>query len=425
MAILDISLVTKAIRRLLEESVKNSPAWTPRPDPTVSVLPPDKLKAGSLGLYLYHVSEDSHFKNQPPAGTSADAVPVRYTPMGLNLYYLLTTDGVVDKDNDMYDAQLLIGLAVKTLHDYPELTDNTVVDGVKILDVVGLSKTDTRLKISMQPTAHNEAVTYWTAGQSPLRLSAYYQVYVILLEPEDPPTRAGRVLDYGVHTFVSGSPRLTGSRNTITITIPVSGTAQEIELRPAEVPIGSPIEFIGVNLTGDETKLLIKSGLRPKPVEADLSWGVIAKNKRVLATAKEKIDGNDILPGIYSAAVQVVSYRLMPDDSRRAFLNTSNETPFTITPHIENIGAPDAAGNVTITGHIFKHADIKSRHIQVFLGSKPLPKGAAGALNPGEYEVVDASTLKLRLPTGVAKGYVPFRLLINGAESPLEWIKVP
>jgi len=116
MAILDISLVTKAIRRLLEESVKNSPAWNPRPDPTISVLPPDKLKAGSLGFYLYHVSEDSHFKNQPPAGTSADAVPVRYNPMGLNLFYLLTTDGIVDEDNKVYDAQLLLGLAVKTLH---------------------------------------------------------------------------------------------------------------------------------------------------------------------------------------------------------------------------------------------------------------------------------------------------------------------
>ena len=423
MAILDISLITKAIRRLLEESVKNSPAWKPRSKPTVSVLPPDKLKAGSLGLYLYHVSEDSHFKNQPPAGTGADAVPVRYNPMGLNLFYLLTTDGVVDEDNKVYDAQLLLGLAVKTLHDYPRLTDNLVVHGVKIFDVVGLSKTDTRLKISMQPMAHNEAVTYWTAGQSPLRLSAYYQVYVTLLEPEDPPSRAGRVLDYGVHTFAGGSPRLTGSQNKLNLSVPVSGTAQEIELRPAEVAIGSRVEFAGVNLTGDETKLLIKNGLWPKPVEADPSWGVIADNNRVLATVRENIDGNPILPGIYSAAVQVISYRLMPDGSRRAFPNTSNETPFTITPRIESISAPDVAGNVTITGHIFKHADIKPEHIQVFLGSQPLVKGTSGSLNPGEYAVDDESTLKLRL-TAAAKGYVPFRLLINGAESPPQWIEV-
>jgi len=271
--------------------------------------------------------------------------------------------------------------------------------------------------------AHNEAVTYWTAGQSPLRLSAYYQVYVTLLEPEDPPSRAGRVLDYGVHTFVSGSPRLTGSQNTITIIVPVSGTVQEIELRPAEVPIGSRVEFAGVNLTGDETKLLIKSGLWPKPVEADLSWGVIAENNRVLATVRENIDGNPILPGIFSAAVQVISYSLMPDGSRRAFPNTSNETPFTITPRIKNITTPDVAGNLTITGHIFKHADIKPEHIQVFLGSQPLSKGTSGALNPGEYAVDDESTLKLRL-TAAAKGYVPFRLLINGAESSPQWIEV-
>jgi len=425
MAILDVSLVTKAIRRLLEESVKNSPAWNPRPDPTVSVLPPDKLKSGSLGLYLYHVAEDSHFKNQPAAGTSADPVPVRHNPMGLNLFYLLTTDGVVDEDNKVYDAQLLLGLALKTLHDYPELTDKTKVHGLELFEAVGLSKTDTRLKISMQPLAHNEAVTYWTAGQSPLRLSAYYQVYVILLEPEKPPTRTGRVLDFGVHTFVGGSPRLTGSRNTLSLILPATGTTQEVELRPAEVPIGSPVEFTGANLTGDETNLIIKSGRWSQGVTAGLGWGVIAKDDRVQATVREIIDGTDILPGIYSAAVQVVNYRLMPDGSRRAFANTSNETPFTITPRIETVGAPDGAGNVEIKGHVFQHPDIKVEQIQVFLGALPLTEGLAGALNPGEYAVVDEETLELRLAADTAAGHLPFRLLINGAESPPAWIKVP
>ena len=85
MAILNVGLVTKVIKRVIEESVKDSSAWSPRPDPIISVLPPDKLEEGTLGVYLYHISEDTHFKNQPPVGTSADPVPVRYTPMGLML----------------------------------------------------------------------------------------------------------------------------------------------------------------------------------------------------------------------------------------------------------------------------------------------------------------------------------------------------
>jgi len=81
MAILDVSLVTKSLRRLILENVKESPAWKPRDAPAISPMPPDKLKAETMGLYLYHMVEDPALKNQPPASGSSDPVPVRYTPM--------------------------------------------------------------------------------------------------------------------------------------------------------------------------------------------------------------------------------------------------------------------------------------------------------------------------------------------------------
>jgi len=424
MAILDVSLVTKVIKRVIEESVKVSPVWSPRDAPTISVLPPDKLDADSLGVYLYHLSEDAHFKNQPPVGTSTDPVPVRYTPMVLNLFYLITTDAKVDSDNKMLDAQLLLGIAIKSLHDYPTLTDDSVVNGINVFEDVGLDKTDTRLRITMQPTMYNEAVSYWTAGQSPLRLSAYYNVSVVLLEPEEPPTRAGRVLDYGVHTFVTGSPRLATSKNILSVTIPDTGETQEIELRPAQVPIGSRVELLGVNLTGDDTQFILNNSLWSEPVTADLSWGVIATNERVIATVQDQIDGNDILPGMYTAKALVSEHRTMPDGSTRTFIKASNETPFTITPRIDTISAPDASGNVTVTGFRFQHADISTEDVQVFLGVDPRSRGTAGALNPGEYAITSPGILELRLPTDTSPGHVPFRLLIKGAESPPAWIEV-
>ena len=424
MAILDVGLVTRVIRRVIEESVKSSPAWSPRPDPTISVLPPDKLEDGSLGVYLYHISEDPAFKNQPPGGTSSDPVPVRYTPMGLNLFYLITTDAKADTDNKMLDAQLLLGLAMKALHDYPTLTDDSDVNGVKVFEEVGLEKTDTRLRITMQPTAHNEAVSYWTAGQSPLRLSAYYNVSVVLLEPEKPPTRAGRVLGYDVHTFVTGSPRLATSKNTLNVTIPTTGVTQKIELRPAQVPIGGRLELLGLNLSGDHTELVLSNSRWSGPVRADVSWGVTATGERVLATVQNQSDSNQILSGTYTAKVLVSEHRTMPDGSTRTFIKASNETPFTITPRIDTVSAPDAFGNVSVTGFRFQHADIAPEHIQVFLGADPLSTGTAGALNPGEYAITGPGNLELRLPTGTSPGFVPFRLLIHGAESPPAWIEV-
>jgi hypothetical protein len=424
MAILNVGLVTKVIKRVIELSIKESSAWKPRPDPTISVLPPDKLDDGSLGIYLYHLSEDPHLKNQPSVGTSADPVPVRYTPMGLNLFYLITTDAKTHAEIKMLDAQLLLGLAIKSLHDYPVLSDGSVVENIKVFEEVGIDKTDTHLRITMQPTAPNEAVSYWTAGQSPLRLSAYYNVSVVLLEPEEPPTRAGRVLDYGVHTFVTGSPRLATSRNTLTLTIPDTGVTQEIELRPAQVSIGSRLEFLGVNLSGDDIKLVINNSRWSEAVSADLSWGATATDERVIATVQEQIDGNDILPDMYTAKILISEHRTMPDGSTRTFIKSSNETPFTITPRIDTISAPDVSGNVTVTGFRFRHADIAADDIQVFLGRDPLSIGTAGLLNPGEYAITSPGNLELRLTADTLPGHVPFRLLINGSESPPAWIEV-
>jgi hypothetical protein len=425
MAILDVSLVTKSLRRLILENVKESPAWKPREAPTISPLPPDKLKAENMGLYLYHMVEDPYLKSQPPASNADAPVPVRYTPMGLILHYLITTDNLVTEDNKMYDAQLLLGLAVKTLHDFPVVTDATKVHGVEIFKEVGIDKTETILRMSMQPLAYNEAVNYWTAGQSPLRLSAYYQVSVVLLEPEEPPTRAGRVLEYGVYSFVTGAPRLTGSENVLTVTIPGTTTSQDILLRPAEVPIGAAVVFTGVDLSSDDTRLIVKFNKWDDAVIADLAWAVSATADRIYATVQQTVGGRTVLPGIYTAKVQTTTTRTAPNGDLKTFTQTSNETPFTITPHITSpIMTPSGTGLVQVQGSLFEHADIEAKDVEVFLGAERLVAGTAGSLNPGEYAVIDATHLELQLPTGVAPGHVPFRLLINGAESPPSWVNI-
>ncbi len=424
MAIINLSLVSKALKKVIENSVVSSSAWNKVQPPTVSIMPPDKLKTDSLGLYLYHVCEDPALKNQPPASSSNDSTPVRYTPMALNLYFLLTTDAQVDTDDKMEDAQLLMGLAIKALHDYPLLTDNTVINTKKIFQEAGIDQTGTKLKITMQPTPYNEAVSYWTAGQSPLRLAAYYNVSVVLLEPEDPPTRTGRVLDYGIHTFITGAPKLNSSKNILTVTLPDSGVSQDIELRPAEVPMGSRFELLGINLNGDETELVLNNSRWGAGITADTGWGVIATDDRIMALTQNQIDGIDILPGIYTAKALVSENRTMPDSSIHTFSNSSNETPFTITPRIDNVGNPDLNGNLTVNGFRFEHADIETENVAVYLAAEELTSGSAGALNPGEYAITDASTLTLRLPAVTASGFVPFRLIINGAESAPAWVEV-
>lgn len=434
MALLDISLVTRALIRVVQAYVPESGVWTGVDPVPVSPLPPDKLDPGMLGIHLYHISEDAQFKNQPAPG--ADSPPVRYTPMGLNLYYQLSAH-TGDDDDSTYQAQLLLGLALKAFHDYPVLTDETEVNEVVIFaeDCEYLSDADNRIRLTLQPIPHNEAMSFWTAGSTPSRLAAYYQASVILLEPEKPHTRAGRVLSYGVHTFVTGTPRLDGSKNTLTISVPGTATSRELNLCPAEVPSAGPgepplesrVTFTGIGLAGDETHLLLRSASLTEPRQADASWGVVATPNRVLATVRETIDGEVVLPGVHAATVRVVHQRTMPDGSVRRFEQTSNGTPFTITPRIDAIDVPDDASEVfTVHGYIFEHDDLRSEDLQVYLGMERLESWTTGALERGQFAVSNPFTLEMRLPEGLAPGdHTPFRLLINGAESAPRWIEVP
>ena len=118
-----ISLLEQNINRLLEPN-----------DSTVTVVPTAPNQVGDselnrLSLYLYHVSEDPYYRNMPGAGS--DPPNVAKAPMGLCLYYILTAHHTSsDVDADALTQQQLLGLALKTFHDIPIVTDNTTIDGM-------------------------------------------------------------------------------------------------------------------------------------------------------------------------------------------------------------------------------------------------------------------------------------------------------
>lgn len=446
--------VTHSLTTLIKAAVEASKA-SGNLAVTVSARPPDQLKGSSntLGLYLYHIAENTQYKNRPPPGS--DVPPVRYTPMGLDLFYQLTAHGE-QSEAGIEQAHLMMGLAVKSLRDYPVIDESTKVVNTKIqpnkitkvLDS-NLKDSGTRLKITLQPLPHNEAVSFWTAGSSPLQVAAYYQVYVVLLDPEESQTRAGRVLTYGTYADVSGTPHLNGTRNSIEFTDP-RGSKNEIELRPAQaapapagsVSIESQVKFSGSNLIGDKTTLILKNSLWDEPVNVkDTSWSIKARDNQVTATIREDVGGKKVLPGIYAAMLKVSSERELPDGSKRAFNFTSNETPFVVSPRIDTITGPDTQNLVKVNGFIFKYL-VNSKNVitvQVYVGDVRLRPGKTVAnLNQGEFGIHEplppqAPQLHLRLPKSedlpppLAYGgnnYLPLRVFINGAESLPKWIKV-
>jgi hypothetical protein len=424
MALLDLSLVTSALVKLLDENIKASSAWGATPGLAVSAIAPDRLAGdAALGMYLYHVSEDAAFKNKEWPGRPAS--PIRYSPMGIDLHYVLSAHSDLEGELSPLREQLMMGLALKTLHDFPLIDDTTMVSGVRIFPTT-LSDSDNKLRISWRPVPPHEAVSYWTAGSQPLRLSAYYEVQVILLEPDEPPAAAGRVLTYNLFTFVGGLPSLDASRSKVTFTLPIETLARTVEVQPAQCAIDDDIALIGANLSGDTVALLVRPPGKADPVQADPAWGGTSNGSELFAKVRRTLNGVVVIPGTYGAVVKTTHRFVGGDGVTRIAEQLSNETPFVVVPGVVAISLLSLTGVFTMTGGIFQDAAIAAASVRIYIADQQLVAGTAGALSSGQYAVLDATHVELRLPTGLTPGtFARVRIAINGAESPPNWIAVP
>ena len=424
MPLLDLSLVTQALTRLIEAGVTSSQEWPVGEALKVTPEPPHKLTGErTIGFYLYYVVEVAHLKNASAAG--AGDIPLRQTPMGLELRYQLTPHSTLPGVNGTIKEQLMMGLAMKTLRDFPALDDRTEISGTPIFPPA-LQNRDNRLRITLQPTPPNEALQYWTTGSQPARLAAYYHVMTALFDADRPASRSGRVLSYGVHTFVRGAPRLDASRNRIQFTLPGETAPRDLELRPAEVPVGSEVVFFGTGLGGDQTQLWIRSARFPAALQVDaLQWGVTATDEQVSARVQEFAGSETVLPGPYGAFVKVVTMRTASDGRARRFEHVSNETPFSVAPRIDAV-SPFAGGLATVTGFNFDPSLLRDDAIQVFLGEHALVRRDTGTPAAGEFRPLSAASLTFRLPASAPAGAtLPLRILVNRAESAPRWVVVP
>jgi len=423
MAILDLAFVTKTLVEVVKRAIAASPA-APAQAVKVTSLPPDMLSEdNSIGLYLYHFVEEAAHKNQPWRGRPDK--PIRFSPMGLNLHYVVSAHSEAQDNEGPYREQLLMGLTAKALHDYPIIDDDTTVGGVKVVPT-GMLGDENKIRIALRHVAPNEAVSYWTAGSKPLRLSSYYEVSVVLLEPEEPTQASGRVLTYAIDTFVGGLPRLLGSRSRVTFTIPGETSARAIDVQPAQPAIGDAFTLIGSGLGGGSIELLVRGPNAPDARPVGASWGVSAFGDEVSAAVQDDIDGAPSVPGTYAASLRMTRTTALANGGTHTDVVLSNETPFQIVPAVTSVGAPDAAGVFLVTGKIFQDPALNASSVRASIGATALVQGTFGALATGEFAVSSPTVIQMRLPTGGASGQsLPVRVVIEGCESPPAWVVVP
>jgi len=445
MAVWDIGDVTSSLILLIQQAFLTSPAWQNPVQPLViPEIPGDQLDIGHnvIGIYLYHVKEQKEYGNFQTVG--GDAPPVRVLPTAMTLYYQVSARHYQEQNDGMgaLVEQQMMSVAIKVLHDYPFLDDATMINGLPVFNN-NLMGNENRFNISQQPIPYGDAVHNWTAGQSPLRLSAYYDLSTLFLMPDQARSYTGRVLTYGNYIFLKGAPQITGSQNIIGYTLPGDTVQRQIKVQPAQsppaklppapVPIDSMISFFGSGFEGDNIQIRLINRTLNVSMLNNTDWSVsLAGVNAVSAIVREKAlvektsAPADVLPGMYVAQIVVSRTLQLPNGQTRLVTNSSNQFPFIISPRIDTI-SPLAGTVATITGYIFQYfvglIDILADKIDVYVGDKRMTRNTTALFNPDEFKMTAPNTMQINLAGPVTPGQqIPLRVIIDGAESGPKWI---
>lgn len=450
MSLIDLSGVTSSLIKLVQENIQQ----TLEPGLGVVVTPAAPEKVGSvtnqLSLHMYHVAEDPGWKNLIGPGT--DAPNVAKTPMALNLYYILTAHHDNNSPSDALTEQKILGYALKTLHDFPLINDDTMIGASAVLHPT-LRGGDNQLQVILRPVSPEDAISYWSAEETrTTRLSAYYEVRVALLEPEAPRTEDGIVLSLGSFPLMLGAPHLDSSMSVFRYMLPATagGTEQVLDVSPARLahspsPASSPrnrLSLIGTNLTGKRQSIFFKNAywaslspsVREVEVDLDPAWSVQYEPGRIVVDILSTLDDGGtaltVFPGQYSAYVRVVKDEQILMGQLKQICALSNEVSFTICPLIVSHDPPDAQDRIKVDiDPAFDLADVAlDDEVEVVVDGQTYERVAAftGTLSDdlGKFTVSSGSVVIQPLFT-IALGTYPFRLLVNGAESQPFWIEIP
>lgn len=184
-----IAAVTLTLRNLLDKikDIKDSDEHAqlptdakPAAEIMVTNLPLDEAhefdKAkNQVNLFLYHVEHSEAWRNMDIPGRVKQG-ETGHTPLALNLYYIITAYG---EGGSELIGHLLLGKAMSLLHDHALFGRAEIKNAFA---VSGLHKQVERVRITPQPISLEEVSKLWTGFQTQYRLSAAYQVALVLIE---------------------------------------------------------------------------------------------------------------------------------------------------------------------------------------------------------------------------------------------------
>lgn len=325
---LAIAAVTATLRNLLNSGVNGDAVlgFT-----RVTTQPPDKARGTSdndnqLNLFLFQTTVNATWRNMDMP-RQVQPGEVGQPPLALNLHYMITA---YSRDNDDVLGHRVLGRAMSTLHDHPLLG----AEEIKIALADGdLGDQIERVRITPEPIGLEELSKLWTTFQTQYRISAAYQVAVVLIESSRATRAALPVLTRG-----PGDQGI-GSQADLTPPFPTLTEALPPNRQPA-VRLGDTLRLIGFKLGGPGV-----TGLRLRFTTSRLSAPIeVAVPPPADPTEVAFVIPNDSAnwpAGFYTVSA-VVSATGEQD-------RVTNEVPFALAPKISLSPTNAAPGNLTLT----------------------------------------------------------------------------
>ena len=331
---LAIAAVTTTLRAMLDTALALAFGGV-----DVTTLPPDKARTTNhdqINIVLYNTSVDAALRNAPPrtskpGETGEPALPLR-------LQYLFTAYG--QGDNDALGHRLL-GEVMSVLHDHPLLSRDEIRDATAgPLPDSDLHTQVERVRITPLSLNLEEMSKLWMTFQTQFRISAAYEVSVVLIDSARASVAALPVLG-------RGSQEDTGVETAANVDSPFPSLSSVETPDPAALLPGETLTLRGANLSGTNVSVRIRHQLMDADrVLAPLGGATATQLKVVVPDEPANLPA-----GIYTVAVEVET-----EESAHpgvTFTRTTNRLAFARAPVITSpmpaTEARDGAGHVSMS----------------------------------------------------------------------------
>lgn len=394
---LAMAAVTATLRNLIL-SAPNLPSGT-----HVTALSPQEANDSTLGnqinLFLYHVLPNAAWRNRDLPGHLKPG-ETGLTPLSLNLHYLLTAYHRESADLVEITSQSLLGGAMSVLYDHPILGPDEIKQALPDND---LYLQPERVRITWQPLSLEEMSKLWMMFQTRYRISAAYEVSVVLIESNRPTKTPLPVLTIGKDN------RGIVSRPDLLPAIPTLLTLQ-LSQRPSAL-LGDDLILSGHDLRPDDAKIdNTKTAVRftnpswQDPVERLPK--VAATSTQVTVTLPTPTTSKSVQwpAGFYTVAIVF-------KDANKGVVRVTNGLSFSLAPRILSKPAIKAvrdpsSKDVTITLSC-SPAIVSGQRVSLLLRDREIQ---ANPITPPQN--------MLTFQAGnIAAGDYPLRLRVDGVDS--------